>query len=368
MRVGLNCLLVGEVNFGVEVAILELARSLVSHRGKDELVCYSTPSLPSLDTQSGFRQVFSPPLTNVRAGRIAWEQFWLPYLVNRDRLDLLHAPGYILPLASRVPVVLTVHDLLALKHPELCRTPNRIHYGLLLPASIRRARRILVLSESVRREILERFGLPESRVTVVRPGVEPGFFAPPSTEDLARVRETYDLPSKFVLFSGRLEPKKNLPRLLKAYGVARERGLEAELILMGRPGWGPSLLRDVEEAKARWIGYVPRSDVPLIFRLASVLAFPSLVEGFGLPVLEALASGLPVVCSAVPAAEEIGLDSVIQVDPLSIGQIANGLLSGVHDESLRQDLIQRGVGSAKGFTWSRAAQHTWQVYRELGER
>lgn len=364
MRIGFSCLLWRPRPYGVGRSILSLAQALIRTRAGRELVVYLPPGLDLAGSgghgDEGVRCVRAPRATAWRAGRILWEQGRLPGLGTSDRLDLLQAPGYVLPLRMKVPVVLLVHDLIALEHPELCRRANRWHYALAVPASIRRAAAIVTFSDYVKRSIQERFGAAAPRVTVIPPGVDDGFHEAVDEERLRRVRRSYRLPPRFVLFAGDDEPKKNLARLIQAHRIARERGwVDGELVLTRgrRQGAYPSGVCA--------LGFVPSEDLPALFRLARVLAFPSLVEGFGLPVLEAMASGVPVVCSRVPALEHSGPEAVVLVDPIDVESIANGLAVAWQDEDLRNRLILRGYRITRAASWLNAADALWNFYGEI---
>jgi glycosyltransferase involved in cell wall biosynthesis len=300
-----------------------------------------------------------------RPTRILWEQFVLPRRAAEDRLDLLHATGYILPLACRLPTVLTIFDLLALTHPEFCKPATRLHYRLLLPISARRARKVIVPSRTVRDQVCGLLRLATDRVEVIAPGIHPSFAEPPRPEMLARLRQHYDLPQHFVLCAGNLEPKKNLMRLVQAFQRARRAGLEGELILVGGAGWGTGLALPRPAPDVRWLGYVPPQSLPGLFHLASEVAFPAFAEGFGLPVVEAMASGTVVIASGVPAVAESDPQAVIHVDPLSIDSLALGLLRGRREKALRRRLINRGRRAAARFSWQRAAEKTWRVYEQV---
>jgi glycosyltransferase involved in cell wall biosynthesis len=360
MRVGYSCLLWTDRPRGVGRTILSLARALLRTRGGQEFVLYLPPALSADELgpearQPGVHLVRAPSWTRSRAGRILWEQVGLPRRGARDRLDVLQAPGYVLPLRMRSPVVLLVHDLIALEHPELCSWLNRCHYGLALPASIRRASHVVTFSSEVKRQVEERFG--RSNVRVVLPGVDDAFFAPLGEQELTRVRRRYGLPPRFVLFAGNAEPKKNLTRLIEAYRIARRSGqVDGHLVLTR----GAPTRRLGDDVQA--LGFVPERDLAALFRLARVLAFPSLSEGFGLPVLEAMVSGTPVVCSRVPAVEESDPAAVVLVESRDVCSIAEGLVRAWSDEDHRRDLIARGRAAAEGFRWERTATELWRLY------
>ncbi len=365
MRVGYGCQLVSDRPFGVSYCILELARALAKTKQDHSLRFYVRRHLPALSSEA---QVVAPALARFRLGRIAWDQLALPRRAVRDQLDVFHAPGYVMPLRMGVPTVLTVYDLLALTHPEYCKPTNRWHYGMMVPWSLRRARSIIACSHAVRRELLDRFAVSEGRVRVIAPGVEDALRVEPPAEELERTRQRYSLSAPFALFVGNHEPKKNLRALITAFGKLRERGeIDGDLVLTGGGGWG-RVLRDIGSTPGlRILPYVSRPDLYHLYRLALFLAFPSLAEGFGLPVLEAMAAGLPVVCSNVPVVEETDPGAVLLVDPCDEESIAEGLSRMWREPDLRAAASRRGRISAERFTWESAARETWNVYREVVE-
>ena len=374
MRVGFQGHLVTATNLGVGNCIQQLAEALIDGTARDlKLVLYAGEPAPwrrKLEPEigQGVELVALPTSSRFRPTRILWEQLVLPRRIVKDQLDLLHATGYVMPVVSRLPTVLTIFDLLAITHPDFCRPTTRWHYRLLLPLSARRARRVLAPSRAVRDQICEHLRLPAGRVNVVLPGIHQRFRDQPSGDELAEIRKRYTLPRHFVLFAGNLEPKKNLERLVAAFHEARSAGLEGELILAGGRGWGTRFARPRPAEDVRWLGYVPPPELPLLYRLASEVAFPALAEGFGLPVVEAMACGTVVVASAVPAVEESDPEAVVSVEPLAVASIAQGLLCARRDRRLRARLIARGRRAAARFSWQRSAEQTCRIYREvLGE-
>ncbi len=369
-RIGYDGLLVKKTHFGVGKCILQLAQALTRCPSDGELTFYVDDPRPwprefGQRTECSSRLAMAPRFTRWRAPRILWQQLLLPRRAGSDRLDLFHATGYVMPIALQVPTVLSVFDLLAFAQPDLCKAATRWHYRNLMPTSLRRARRVIVPSRRVRKEILERFSVPADRVVVVPPGVEEHFRREPDPSQLAALRQRYELPEEFVLFVGRLEPKKNVARLIAAFAEARHAGLEGELILVGGRGWGRRIGQPQDRPGVRWLGYVPDQDLALLYRLASEFVFPALGEGFGLPVLEAMASGAPVVASELPSLVDSDPEAAIRVNPLSVSSIAKGILRVRGNKELREQLRTRGQRAASKFSWDRAAIQTWRIYHEV---
>jgi alpha-1,3-rhamnosyl/mannosyltransferase len=258
-------------------------------------------------------------------------------LVARDA-DVLHCPTYRAPLRSRTPVVVTVHDLAVFRYPETFRPWTRSYSRALVPPVVRSARRVIAVSEFTKRELVTLLGVDADRVRVV-PNAVAAVFSPdgPAAE------------GEFVLAVGTLEPRKNLTRLAAAVGR-----LGVELRVVGARGWGRVEL----PGSVRWLGEVPDEELAALYRGARCLAYPSLYEGFGIPVLEALACGCPVVTSAGGACEEVAGGAAVLVDALDERSIAEGI------ERVDSSLRARGLERAAGFSWRRAAKDTVDVYRE----
>lgn len=295
-----------------------------------------------------------------KARRIWWQQFELPRLLRRTDADLLHCWNYVMPLASPVPTILTVQDLIALDNPAYARRANRLHYRAIMPQSLKRAARVIATTEQTRRAVLRR--APRADVRVIPLGVENEFTREIAPAAIEALRRKYDLPAKFLFFLGNFEPKKNLPNLLRALKLLPD---APPLIIAGGIAPWPEtdeLLRDV-----RQLGFVPRGDVAALLGACEIFCFPSLCEGFGLPVLEALACGAGVVASSqVPLPD---LDNVaLCPSPRSPRAVAAAITRLLHDEPLRAQLSAAGREYARAFTWEKTARATLDLYREFAER
>ncbi|MBD0338842.1 MAG: glycosyltransferase family 4 protein [Thermoleophilia bacterium] len=278
-----------------------------------------------------------------RAWALARDLAWYLALLPRQArgLDVLHCTTYRAPLAARGPTVVTVHDLAVLRSPELFTAWTRLYARTWLRPTLRAADRVIAVSEFTKREVVALAGVPEERLRVVPNAAEPVF-----TPDGPAAEGDY------VLAVGTLEPRKNLPRLAEA----TER-LGLELRVVGATGWG-----SVEVPRARWLGRLPDEDVAALYRGALCLAYPSLYEGFGIPVLEAMRCGAPVVTSAGSAMAEVADGAAELVDPLDPVSIAAGIERAI---ARRGELRAAGFQRARTFTWAAAAEATAAVYREL---
>jgi glycosyltransferase involved in cell wall biosynthesis len=312
--------------------------------------------------------------TNVRTLRVVtpahfrFEPWTLPIELLRARADLFHATDFVAPLPNPTPTVVTIHDLSFLRRPELV-TPQAARYYAQVPRSVRRARAVIAVSSATARDVVTMLGVPQDRVHVV-PLAADATFRPLDDEGLLRTaRDRYRLPGRFVLFVGTREPRKNLGALIDACAGIREGDGSLPLVLVGEEGWLASDLerRVREEEHVRVLGPVAADELVAIYNLATVVALPSLDEGFGLPVVEAMACGTPVVCSDRGALPEVAGDAAILVDPHDVGGIAAALRSVMEDESLRERMRQRGLARSATFGWDRTAEETAAVYRSALE-
>lgn len=302
--------------------------------------------------------------------RILWEQMAQPWVLQKIGADLIHSPVFVGPILSPCPSVVTIHDLSFIRFPEMFRPANRIYLSMMTRLSVRRARRIIAVSAHAASETHQLLGVPKERVDVVYHGVKEEFH-PRSAEEVAAFHRRQGLPERFVLFVGTLEPRKNLTRLVEAF--ARVRDGRTKLVLAGGKGWlYDDLFARVEELglgdEVIFPGYVKNEDLPLWYNAATLMAYPSLYEGFGLPVLEAQACGTPVLTSNVSSLPEAAGDAALLVDPYDVSSLAEGLHRLLSESDLRRGLSERGLAHAGQFSWYQAAEETSRVYRRaLGD-
>jgi glycosyltransferase involved in cell wall biosynthesis len=299
------------------------------------------------------------------AGRIAWEQFVQPLALRRDRADLLHATAFVTPLLSSCPAVVTVYDLSFAVFPDLFRGPNQVYLRWFTRRSVKRARRVIAISEHTRRDVHRLYGVPLDRIDVAEPGVD-ARFQPLPRDEVEVFRRERHLPDRFFLYLGTLEPRKNLARLIEAF--AQLTTDHCSLILAGGTGWlVEELFAKVKslglESRITFTGYVPGDELPLWYNAATAFVYPSRYEGFGIPPLEAMACGTPVVTSNAASLPEVMGDAGLTVDPDDVPGLARAMRRVWDDAALRADLSRRGVERARGFTWEATARATLESYR-----
>lgn len=309
-----------------------------------------------------------------RSGHYSFrEQIAVPWLVSRARVDLFHAPHYVVSPLTPVPYVVTIHDCIHLRFPEYL--PNRPAYAYartMMRTSARRARRVLTVSEASRQDILHYLRVPAAKVEVVHNALDERIAEPPTAEALQEVRDRFQLDSPFILYAGNIKPHKNVDRLIEAYSILRRRGVEhARLLVIGdEVSKYPSLRRLVHRFQlhrhVRFLGFVPDAVLASLYRLASVFVFPSLYEGFGLPPLEAMAAGAPVITSNVSSLPEVVGDAAVLIDPMDAGALADAMANVLTDASLRAQLVERGRARVQAFSWERSVRRIAAVYDELG--
>jgi glycosyltransferase involved in cell wall biosynthesis len=329
-------------------------------------------AVAQLTTVSNVRLV-NLPLTD-RQLAVLWHRLRLPLWAELacGSLDVFYSPDFALPPLLRARSVLTVHDLSFMRLPECSESSLRAYLMRAVPKSVRRADVVLADSKSTRNDVIELLGTDPQRVKVVYPGVEARFRPVEDLHVLASVRQRYSLPRRFVLGLGTLQPRKNFRRLIDAYQLCRNTACgDVELVISGREGWlyQPIFERVAElglEKQVHFTGHVDDGDLPALYSLAELFVFPSLYEGFGLPPLEAMACGTPVVTSSGSSLCEVVGDSALLIDPTDVKGLAQAMSRVMSDQQLRAQLIEQGLRRARRFTWRRAAEELFTILEQLG--
>jgi len=375
MRIGIDYTAAAHEHAGIGRYTRELVRALLAldaSGSKHEYVAFAAAA-------GADHEVFEPlraahvrlrtlPISDEWAARL-WHRLRLPIPVETftGPLDLFYSPNFVLPPTRRsTRTLLTVHDLSFIHYPDHF-VPKLVRYlNEVVPRSLRRADHVLADSRSTRDDLVHYMGVASERITVVYCGVDPRFQPMPASDEDERIRQRYGLNEHpYILTVGTLQPRKNLQRLIQAYAVLKT---DAQLLLAGGPGW---LYQDILEEAAQYpdrvrvLGYVEDGHLPALYRGARVFTFPSLYEGFGIPVLEAMACGTPVVCSKASSLPEVAGDAALLVDPKDVEALSDALARALEDEALREKMIEKGLDQAGRFSWDSAARELLGVFEEM---
>jgi glycosyltransferase involved in cell wall biosynthesis len=296
--------------------------------------------------------------------RILWEQFVWPLTAVRQRLHLLHSMAFVTPWFAPCPTVVTVYDLSFIHYPDRFPAWQRRYLTTQTRRSCHQARRIVTISESGRQDTHAAFGVPLDRIDVVRPGVDT-VFQRRSAEEVAAFRRRENLPNRYLLHVGTLQPRKNIPILLEA--LARLEQPDLLLVLVGGKGWlYDEIFARVSALKlakqVRFTGYVSDGDLPLWYNAASLLLFPSVYEGFGLPVAQAMACGTPVIAAETSAIPEVAGSAALFFDPVNVGRLAEQITAVLDNPTLAAAMAQAGLEQSQHFSWVESGRQMAAVY------
>ncbi len=326
---------------------------------------YTHPSALSQEDTGGGAFHFTPIPKNpiVRICAV------LPRLLAQTKPDVFHAQ-YVLPPFVKTRTVLAIHDLAHEHFPEFFHPIEARRMKTLVPWSAKRASHIMTISEFSAADIAQRFDLPREKITVAHLAASPDFHPRDKGQSQEHLARKYNLSFPFILYVGRIQARKNLPRLVEAYARLRKQGLDAKLVLVGKKDWqSGQLLEKIKELKLEdsviFPGFVPFDDLPIFYNAAEVFVFPSFFEGFGLPVVESMASGIPTITSFGSSLEEVAGDGALLIDPSDTDSITDALGKVLGDPGLRQDLATRGLKRSKDFTAGNLAEKALAVYRSL---
>jgi glycosyltransferase involved in cell wall biosynthesis len=356
---------------GVGYYAENLLAGMIEVAPQHEYLLFSNREIPNSRARLSQGRIYNGRYFPVR---MAWMQGVLPGTLRQVRPDLCHFPNYLAPVATSCPYVVTIHDMTLFITPRLHRWKKLLLDRTLIPLVARKAEAIVTVSKSARDDIVRLLKVPGGKVHVVMNAVSPAFRRVEDPARIEEVRARYHLQVPYILYVGNIEPRKNLARLIDAFARLKKNGLPHKLVMVGQPGWHcEPIYAEVErqglESEVLFTGYVPFEDLPALYSGATAMAFPSIYEGFGLPVLEAMACGTPVVTSSSSGLAEVADGAAILVDPLSLDEIASALQRVCTQPSLANELSSLGLARAKEFTWQHAARTTLEVYdRVLARR
>lgn len=362
MKIALNGLIIDSRRAGIGHYGYNLINSLVG-LSQEEYTVYLQKSV-ELD----YNNVVYKGEYNKSYKRIFLEQLVLPFQYNNA--SIVHFIDYSSPLLNiRRPFIITIHDLAFYKYPSSFTLGSRKIKQVLTPIGIKRAAAIIAVSENTKKDIVELFPKAAEKVKVVYPG-RPNYGKVTNMSELERVKRKYNIYGQYILSVGTLEPRKNIIRLLKAFEMVSKVDKNLKLVLTGSKGWMyGDIFKQISslEAKSRIIltGYVNDDELPCLYSGAKLFVYPSLYEGFGLPPLEAMCCGTPVVVSDSSSLSEVVGDAGVYVDPTEIESISNGIIQVMNDSKLREKLIKKGYEQSKKFSWDNAASQVVDIYHQI---
>jgi glycosyltransferase involved in cell wall biosynthesis len=304
--------------------------------------------------------------------RILWEQLISPLHYGLNKIDLIHCPMHVIPLmkASKLKTVATVHDLANFKFPQFYTNSKQKYLTTLTKLSAKRADHLIAVSQNTKQDLIELLGIEESKISVVHNGLN--LDSPPLNEDeFQKFKQKHALPNKYLLFVGTLEPRKNIEGLLDALiHLAQQKSKTYPLVIAGPKGW---LYENIEKKIKKYqeisrviiTGYLQDPELVSLYQNAHLFIYPSFYEGFGFPVLEAMANSAPVICSNNSSLPEVGGKAVAYIDPKSPENIAENIENLFHNENERKKMITAGLAQAKKFSWEKAAEETFKIYRKI---
>jgi glycosyltransferase involved in cell wall biosynthesis len=374
MRIGIDATAVPPKPMGAGLYIIYLIQELGKLESDHEFTVFAQEYLrPHLEGQVS-DQIQIHWLKNMSVPRrLVWEQTTFPRLIRQLHLDLLHTPHYTKPLSHPVPTVVTYHDMIFFIHPEKHTLAKRYFFPWMMRRSSKKADIIISDSESTRLDAMRFLDIPPEKIITVHLGYQEIFRRITDQAQLSAIRQQYRLPEKFIFYAGAIEPRKNVPLLLTVFEKLVQQGIPHDLVLAGGLGWlYEDVLAQIDSMQARdrvhRVGHVPYKDLPTFYNLADVFVYPSVYEGFGLPPLEGMACGTPVITSNISSMPEFVGDAGILVPPDDEGALLGAVQRVLTDQVLRQRLREAGPQRAANFTWKHTAQKTLDIYQQVLSR
>lgn len=377
MKIGIDGRYINDHFPGIARYTFSLVDALAQVAPQQSFVLLHNPSLA--DTRFGVERLGRHENVELVRAEVPtfslYEQWKLPRLARARSLEVFHSPYYIKPYRLPCPGIVTIHDLIPLAYPQyLPSLKARLLYRLTLALAVRSAGAIVAVSRSAAEDLQRHLKVPGDRLEVIPEAAAPTF-GPRPRRAIEAVRGRYGLPERYALFLASNKPHKNLPRLVEAWGLLCDRHLTGDVKLVVAGHWDsryPQARRRASELglaeEVIFLGAAGEGDLPALYGGALFFVFPSLYEGFGLPVLEAMACGTAVVCSNVSSLPEVAGEAALQVDPLDVKMLAEGMARLLQDDALRQSLADSGLARAGQFSWEKAAQATLELYLRVASQ
>lgn len=385
MKIGIDIRNIGRKRTGDEVVFLNLVRNLASIDSKNEYILLTDKRTEDelqiirdtlgIEGKENFRIITLPS-----ENKFDWNIWFLPKFLRESDIDVYHTQ-YITPffVPKRIKIITHIHDVSFCVFPQYIHWKDRMFLKMLIPLSLRRADKIIAVSEFTKNEIIAYYQVLTEKISVVYNAISADFEREGEVSSdisnqntLDGLWKKYALPEKFVLYVGTLQPRKNIPALIRAFSLVAEKVSDISLVLVGNRA-GHNFDHEIDEAmddssfKDRVIfpGYVEQGDLPKIMRAATVFCFPSLYEGFGVPLVEAMSQKTPIVASDIPCLREIGADAAVYVNTKDLAEFGDVLYNTITQSDIREKLTRAGVERAHFFSWNKSARQLLRIYESF---
>ncbi len=371
MKIGIDATALPPQPVGAGNYIIQLIRSLAEVDTTDEILVFVQESRQPLFNLTSMSNIKWEIVSDKNpSSRLVWEQVSLPRLIQLAGVDLLHSLHYTRPVNLPCASVVTIHDMTFFLYPQLHTPVKRLFFPRAIRSSVRRADALIAISESTRQDSIRILGIPPEKIHTVLLGVTEEFRIITDHHLLTEIRKRHNLPELFILYVGLVEPRKNLPMLIDAFKKLVDMGYQYDLVIVGRFGWMyERVLSRIEELGLRnqvhFTGYIPQQDLPMVYNLARVSVYPTHYEGFGLPALESMACGTPVITTAISSLPEIVGDAGILVPSGDESALLHAMVEVLNNATLHQQLSIEGLKRSKQFTWQRTARETMKEYQTV---
>jgi glycosyltransferase involved in cell wall biosynthesis len=363
MRIGIEVRALSRLNSGIGNLTYNVVKNLLEIDQENQYFLY---------TCRDFDQSFLKGFPNVKIKKFAfpngtlWIQAILPFQIAKDRIDVFHSHESMLPLLNWIPSVATVNDLISFLYPK-GHDPKALKAARLYPLIYKKAKKLIAISQNTKEDLIKLFRIPADKIRVVYCSFNDGIFSP--IGETAAVLNKYQIHKPYVLNVGVLSPRKNIVRLIEAYNIARKK-FDVSLVIVGPKGWGyEEIYEKVKELnlddKVKFVGSVAEEDLPALYRGASLFVYPSLYEGFGIPPLEAMACGTPVIASNTSSLPEVVGNAGILVDPNNVAKLADAMVKVISNGDLAKEYASKGLERVKEFSWKKSAKEILDVYKEV---
>jgi glycosyltransferase involved in cell wall biosynthesis len=379
MKIGIDIRLIGKKRTGDEAVIFNLVKNLAKIDDKNEYLLLTDNNNEAelekiskdlrIENKNNFK-IISLPLS----GRFAWNLWILPMYLRKNPVNIYHTQ-YITPwfVPKSVKIVTIIHDISFNFFPQLISFSDLFFLKTLIPMSLKRADKIIAVSQFTKDEIIKFYKINPEKIECVYNSIGSEFLSDAvSEEKLKEVRNKYGLPEKFILYMGTLQPRKNIPQLIEAFGLIKSKLWDFKLVICGNKNahnYDQKIEASIEASKLEndiiFPGFIDENDKQAVFRSAHVFAFPSLYEGFGIPVLEAMSQGVPIICSDIPSLKEIAGSGALYFDVSSMDDLSQKLYAICSNNDLREKLIRSGNVRVGFFSWEKSAREMLAIYEKL---